>query len=289
MNGWMGWVTRGVGILVIVGGAVAWALVGSRIQIVFLDSAPPSLRDVSPPASDPAVLEAQLDEITERLRELSEIVAARLSESAQPPEGAADEHAPRVRSPTDFRALLERARSRPPGTRKRFELVDGGCKVGFDGTSNLHDFSGSTLAVAGFVEFDPEHLEDSPTGEVVAQARTLATGDEARDRAMHEDHLQSTSHPELRFDLRSVDQLTAESAGVQTGTAHGELTIHGVRREVAVPIRFESQSPRVLVIRGEWTVKMSDHGIEPPTALGGLIRTADEVKAWFTLHARAPR
>ena len=70
------------------------------------------------------------------------------------------------------------------------------------------------------------------------------------------------------------------------GTALGKLSLRGVEREVAMPVRVSVDASKRVAIEGELTLKMSSFGIEPPSQLG-MIKVEDEVKLWIALRARS--
>lgn len=165
----------------------------------------------------------------------------------------------------------------PPG---RYLLLKDKCVAGFDGTSTIHDFRGWTRAVTGEVRFEKDRIESTASASIVVDARTLDTGNPDRDKEMHEDHLQSAKHPEMKFALAEFRR------GEGTAfTMKGALEIHGRLREVEIPGTLALRSDGVLHAKGEFQAKMSDFGIQPPTA-ALIIRTADDIRIWFEIWAR---
>lgn len=63
-----------------------------------------------------------------------------------------------------------------------------------------------------------------------------------------------------------------------------ECMIKGVRRRYSVSIKEARFTDDVLIIVGVLDLKMSDFGIEPPTAMFGMIKVYDELSIDFNLR-----
>jgi len=92
----------------------------------------------------------------------------------------------------------------------------------------------------------------------------------------------------LRSDVTELSTTGGYTSGgedVQNdGTeATGTLTVHGVAKPNTMPVTIERIADRKLKVTGTTSVKMTDHGIKPPSPplIGGLIKTGDEVKITF--------
>lgn len=94
--------------------------------------------------------------------------------------------------------------------------------------------------------------------------------------------MKAKDHPEIRFEL--VDASRAGSTGRLI--VIGELTIAGVSRRIDIRPRAKETEPGVYRLRGEKQLRMSDFGVNPPTALAGLIKAHDEIMVRFDLVAR---
>lgn len=87
--------------------------------------------------------------------------------------------------------------------------------------------------IAGTIEFDPQDIGGSSV-ELTIEAAHINTGIQKRD-----DHLRSsdffdvTTHPAITFISRRVDSVKGNRAAVT-----GDLTLHGITREVTVAAEF---------------------------------------------------
>jgi polyisoprenoid-binding protein YceI len=92
--------------------------------------------------------------------------------------------------------------------------------------------------------------------------------------------------PEV-LDVARFPRITFESTGVeQPGPdrllVHGQLSLHGITRPVAVSVRKENA--RYI---GTATLKQRDFGITPVSIAGGTVKVKDELKIEFNIGASA--
>jgi polyisoprenoid-binding protein YceI len=173
----------------------------------------------------------------------------------------------------------------PFDQRLRFSVIASLSRVGFDAKSTLHDFSGVTSDVSGSLVVRLGAADEGAVGRVAAQAATLITGVEGRDEEMRK-ALETGSHPTIEFSLTGFHTTAVDpDAQTLTGDALGTMTIHGVTREVRVPVNLAVDSSRRLELTGEVFLNMSDYGIEPPG--GGPVTVEDQVKVWLSLRLRS--
>ncbi|MCY2959191.1 MAG: YceI family protein [Planctomycetota bacterium] len=169
--------------------------------------------------------------------------------------------------------------------RQRFAIVSNLSRVGFDAKSTLHDFSGVTTRVEGEITANLAKPGENCSGSVSAQSASLDTGLEARDESMRE-ILEPAKFPEVRFDWSAFEPTSVDAAAQKVvGVAKGKLSIHGVARDVSMPVTITVDASKRLAIDGQTKIKMSDFGVKPPSKLG-LISVEDEAVLWIALRAR---
>lgn len=169
--------------------------------------------------------------------------------------------------------------------RQHWKLIPSLSRVGFDGKSTLHDFSGVTSKLCGSLDVDLSHPEKEPKAEVQVQAAMLETGVEGRDEEMYTT-LDTKSHPEIRFELISFTSKNVDAGAEKVvGVAHGRMTIHGVSKEVDMTTSLSLDASRRLHVDGEMPLDMTDYKITPPSKMG-LVGMEKDVKVWIRLRAR---
>ena len=77
----------------------------------------------------------------------------------------------------------------------------------------------------------------------------------------------------------SSDRPAREPAGAGSWSVHGELTLHGQTRPVAVEVREKSGH-----YVGTARLKQTDFGIKPIKIAGGTVRVKDEVRIDFDIQ-----
>jgi len=88
--------------------------------------------------------------------------------------------------------------------------------------------------------------------------------------------LDAANFPDISFSSKRVDVL-----GQDTYKVTGNVKIHGVVREIAVPISSSGG-----VFKGSVTLKQTDFGITPIKIAGGAVRVKDEIEISFEIVSR---
>lgn len=164
-----------------------------------------------------------------------------------------------------------------------YRPTENGCRVAFYAHSTGHDFTGATSKIVGSFGADRERVAETAHGEIRIPVRLLKTGIAARDKKMYE-VMAADRFPAIIFRLSRLDGVRWTGADTFTATMNGSLSIHGVPREVSLPVVAAMRGGDVAVT-GEVRLKMTDYGIDPPGFL--FLRVADEVRIAFTMVGRA--
>lgn len=102
-------------------------------------------------------------------------------------------------------------------------------------------------------------------------------------RRMFDEVLESARYPEIFYECSRV---TGSGNGQRYWLVlNGELNLKGVTRTVPVDVRVLMNDSN-LRASGEFSLKQSEFGIAPVTAVGGTIRLKDELKCVFDIVAR---
>ncbi len=141
------------------------------------------------------------------------------------------------------------------------------------GTAVVH-VSGSSGMKFEATTSDVRFTDDGATYRVVVTLANLTTLSEPRDKQMR-NLLEVTKYPTASFAIAH--------AGVTLGgegTASGDLTIHGLKKNVHVHYRNTDGA-----VHATATITLVDFGISPPTYLGAQINSAVDLEV--TLPARS--
>ena len=96
--------------------------------------------------------------------------------------------------------------------------------------------------------------------------------------------LQADAHPEIRFELTDAGVVPGTGAAFRIDVT-GQLTLAGKTRTVETVAEGLRTSDGALRLTGSLPVKMTDYGVDPPTAMLGALKTGDDVTVHFDLVA----
>lgn len=154
--------------------------------------------------------------------------------------------------------------------------------LGHDPVFTVRDFRGT-------VTFEDD-LVSNMRAELIVRMNSLTVASEIKASDRHEiesrmqsEVLETATFPELTFQGRAARSERVTNGKYQV-SLDGALTLHGRTR----PYRMETE---VLIfgdgirLQGSTSLRMSEHGIRPVTALAGAIQLKDEVILSFDLGA----
>lgn len=102
-------------------------------------------------------------------------------------------------------------------------------------------------------------------------------------KVLHEEVLASERFPTIKF--RSVSITNVQKTGDQRSfTLHGDLTLRGVTRRVAFPVKVTINGNQ-LRATGEENIKQTDFGLTPYSGGLGTIKIGDQLKVSFVIVA----
>ena len=160
----------------------------------------------------------------------------------------------------------------------------------------LEAINGTATGVSGTVAFDPADPA-SLKGKIVVEASSLRVPN-----TMMQGHLQSdkwldvAKYPDITFETAGVHK--AKTTGnVTTADVTGTLTVHGVSRQITVPVkltylkdklhdRFPQLHGDLLVLRATFIIKRGDYGINKGTFED---KVSDDIELTLALAGQSPR
>ena len=146
---------------------------------------------------------------------------------------------------------------------------------------------GGFRSVTGTIVYDSEKISDS-TVEAVIDASTINTGEDQRDAHLKSaDFLDAQKYPNITFKSKKV-----ESAGSGELKVTGDLTIHGVTREVVLKVEGPTQESKDpygnlrIGLSATTKIKRSDFGLTWNAVLEtGGIAVGDDLKIEIDVSA----
>ena len=180
-----------------------------------------------------------------------------------------------------------------PAAAATFEIKsgDGANLVKFTSKAPGETFDGKTRAVSGRVDLDPAALGDSLSILVTVDMAKLDTGIALRNRHMCENHLHTAKFPQATFEGAKIQDGggTALVAGEKRVVAlAGRLTLHGVTKEVVLPVVLTWDGADALRVASEFSVALADYEIPRPQFLAMKLGEVQKVSVSFVAKRGAP-
>jgi polyisoprenoid-binding protein YceI len=147
-------------------------------------------------------------------------------------------------------------------------------KLWIDGTSNKSDWTATVTEMEGSMVLGEEGRPERTTLSVAAGKIESGRGT-IMDRLMYR-ALKTQSHPTITYTLSAVDGLDGDSL-----SASGEVEVAGVTKPAPLRVQWLNEDGGAIRVRGSHPMKMTDHGMKPPTAMFGALHTADDVTVHF--------
>jgi polyisoprenoid-binding protein YceI len=110
-------------------------------------------------------------------------------------------------------------------------------KVEFMVGSTLHTVHGTFALKRSSLRFDP--ATGNIEGEVAIDAASGESGNESRDKRLHQEILESAKYPEIVFRPDRVEGKLAPQGASQV-KLHGMFAIHGGEHEITVPVDVQA-------------------------------------------------
>lgn len=163
-------------------------------------------------------------------------------------------------------------------------------KLWVEGTSSIHDWTCDAEQVEGTMNVAVSNrssdaglpAEEVTAVEVAVPVQDLECGKGTMNKKLRK-ALDADGHPRVRYALSTAQlQPLPDSTGAwfQLQTM-GTLTIAGVDRIIDMTVAGQRLDGERFRFVGQAPVRMSDFGVDPPTALFGTLKTGDDVVVHF--------
>jgi polyisoprenoid-binding protein YceI len=168
-----------------------------------------------------------------------------------------------------------------------YQVGQGGKNVvEFHAEDTYDSFDGRTNKVTGIICADPAK-PSAATVELKIDMASLDTGVSLRNREMRELYLETSKYPTATFKSASVT--APDSIGPNQPTdikVTGDFTLHGVTKQMTIPVRVVLIPDGRIHATSLFTVKMPDFGIKVPKNI--LVTVDDQVPVrldvWAVAH-----
>jgi hypothetical protein len=169
-------------------------------------------------------------------------------------------------------------------------VVSQNSSLSVNGSTNINKFScvipaydqQDTLIVAANKEDQSVVL----TGRIRLSVNSFDCHISAMTRQLRET-LKEKQFPALYIRFLSLNRLPVATAMPERITGLVDIEIAGITKRFDVNYRLSGDAQQVIHLQGERIVNFSDFNLVPPTKLGGMIKTKDELNVDFQLNMKA--
>jgi polyisoprenoid-binding protein YceI len=162
-----------------------------------------------------------------------------------------------------------------------FELDPAATVIEFTFGATLHTVDGTLHAKEGTIHLDPE--AGTASGRIVIDATSAKTGNDRRDRKMHEKILESQRYPEMVFEIERLSG-KLNPVGQSEIELSGTLEMHGTRRPLALPATVLTTDGKTVTGTGTLILSYLDWGLADPSFF--LLRVEKEVHVTVKVTGR---
>lgn len=179
------------------------------------------------------------------------------------------------------------AEVRPPAVPETVRLVlRPESRLWLEGDSNLHAWSCEANELLPEMTLGRPSADSLPTGVERATMTVSVAGIECGNGKMNDNlrrALKAESHPDIRFEVTGARFVDVGVEGMLGVAAVGNLSVAGATRPLELTVTGTDTGDVALRLQGRTEILMTDFGVEPPTALLGILKTDNEVVIWFDL------
>lgn len=157
-------------------------------------------------------------------------------------------------------------------------------EISISGTSSLHDWTSKTnkLTASGDLTVENGNLVDIPSLKVTVPVTSIKSEKgKIMDNKTHK-ALASDEHPNISFKLLELQSIDTNGNATKL-VASGLLTIAGKSKTIQLTVKAKADGNGGFQFTGSKALKMTDFGIDPPTALLGTLKTGDDITVAFNL------
>jgi len=163
-------------------------------------------------------------------------------------------------------------------------------KLWIEGMSNLHGWKCTAEKLEAAIEVDalaatqlntaaPKTLKNV---QVKVPVRSLKCGHGAMDNNLYK-ALNADASPDVSYILATFEAAPSEAKDAFTLHTIGTLTVAGKENKIEMDVAATRMADGSVTAKGIVPIKMTDYGIQPPTAIFGRLKTGNEVKVSFEL------
>jgi polyisoprenoid-binding protein YceI len=154
------------------------------------------------------------------------------------------------------------------------------------GTSTVNSFVCASTAIDGWAQLEGSGRRADSSVNVVVPVRSFDCGKRKMNADMQA-AMKAGSHPAIQFELSEAVLVDgpASGNGDHRLLVDGRLRLAGSERAVSFFVSGRETTDGKMYVTGHAPLRMSDFGIDPPSALLGLVQANDRIEVHFNLVA----
>lgn len=151
------------------------------------------------------------------------------------------------------------------------------------GSSNLQGWVMISKEASGtaIIDVKDDKLYSISFLQISIPSESLKSNKPGMDKIAHK-AMRVNNYPTILFTLKEVLSITSKGSDIEVWV-RGNLNLSGVDRMIDMLVKGRIKNNEI-IFEGTAPVKMTDHNIEPPVALFGTLKTADETSVYFKIN-----
>lgn len=172
-----------------------------------------------------------------------------------------------------------------------YTLEPGSSSMSVEGGSTLHDWTCPIETVEGTFQMETADADRQPLDAIKrVQIQVPVDAIRCEKETMNEklrEALQMDKYPQVYFKLKNAQLSPLPDSGSSwvSVAATGELILAGERRQIDLPVKGQRLANGNVRFVGSHTIRLSDYGIDRPSAMLGTIKVSEEVTVNFDVTA----
>lgn len=144
---------------------------------------------------------------------------------------------------------------------------------------------GTFTLVRGEVQGDPNTIANTGKVTLVIDAASYKTGSASRDKDVKENALEVKTFPTITFESDGLSDIQKDGNLSANLRLVGKLTLHGVTKEIVLPLKAHIDNQGRFVADGSYTFGFEQYGVKRPSKMMGLMVTGGEATIAFHVAA----
>ena len=141
------------------------------------------------------------------------------------------------------------------------------------GTTNVHNFQSKVTLASGGLTLNSSKQVQSLDVEI--PVKSIKSNEKLMDKKTYE-AFNETKYPTISFKMLETNSLQVNGEDI-TVTVTGNLTMAGATKKVVLKSTGKIVKPGVYEFKGSITLKMTEYGMKPPTAMLGVMKVGDAI------------